>query len=200
MLAAYASGVFPMAASADDPELHWFDPPHRGVLPVGGVHLSRSLARDLRRGDWTASITHDFEDIVAHCAARDETWINPPLARLYRDLHELGHAEALAVYAGGELAGGIFGVTLKGAFFGESMFSTQTSGSRAALVWISAHLAACGFTLFDTQYLTPHLASMGGREIPRRIYRQRLAAALQDDADFRRYPLPPVSSLLSGAG
>lgn len=196
LLKGYAGGVFPMAHAADDPQLYWFDPPRRGILPVGRVHASRSLIRSLARGGWSADASPDFDTIVAACANRPETWINAPLRRLYRDLHAAGHAHALAVMQDGELAGGIFGVTLAGAFFGESMFSTRTNGSKMALVWISDHLARCGFTLFDTQYLTPHLASMGGVEISRRQYRARLSQALSRRADFRAQPLRSAESLL----
>lgn len=195
LLSGYAQGVFPMAEGAGDPRLFWFDPPARGILPVGGVHCSRSLARDLRRGGWTADPAPDFSAIVAACADRAETWINAPLARLYDELHSLGHAHALAVYRGGALAGGVFGVTLGGAFFGESMFSRQANGSKAALVWLSDHLARCGFTLLDTQYLTPHLASMGGVEIARHVYRRRLTRAIGLRADFRSCQLVPAEVL-----
>lgn len=199
LLAGYAHGIFPMAASAEDPQLSWYDPPLRGVLPVGGVHVSRSLRRDLQRGDWSADAAPDFLDIVARCADRDETWINEPLTELYAELHAAGHAHALAVYRGGTLAGGIFGVTIGGAFFGESMFSTQRSGSRVALVWLSDHLKRCGFTLFDTQYLTRHLATMGGVEIPRSVYRAHLAEALHLDARFDAAPLRSVAELAADA-
>lgn len=195
LLAGYAQGVFPMALSADDPTLHWFDPPRRGVLPVGGVHLSRSLARSLRRGGWTATRSPDFDSIVAHCADRPETWINAPLRAIYHRLHERGHAHALAVYHHGELAGGVFGVSLGRAFMGESMFSTRPNGSKVALVWLSDHLARCGFTLCDTQYLTPHLASMGGAEIPRATYHARLRAALRGTADFAAADLVDAAAL-----
>lgn len=197
LLSGYASGVFPMAYSARDPQLYWFDPPRRGILPVGGVHASRSLVRSLARGGWSADLRPDFDAIVAACATRPETWINAPLRRLYADLHALGHAHALAVHQNGTLAGGIFGVTLGGAFFGESMFSTRTNGSKMALVWISDHLARCGFTLFDTQYLTPHLASMGGREISRSDYQARLGRALRRRADFHAQPLRTAEALLA---
>jgi|TARA_B100000949_G_scaffold226920_1_gene232778 leucyl/phenylalanyl-tRNA--protein transferase len=195
LLAGYARGVFPMAESGDDPNLYWFDPPMRGLLPVGGVHASRSLRRDLRRGGWSAHLDGDFDAVVAACAARDVTWINAPLRRLYRELHEAGHAEALEIRRDGHFAGGIFGVTLGGAFFGESMASARTNGSKLALIWLSGHLARCGFTLFDTQFLTPHLARMGGFELPRGTYRQRLQAALDRDADFRRATLPTADQL-----
>ena len=197
LLAGYAQGIFPMARAADDPQLYWFNPPRRGILPVGGVHMSRSLRRSLARGGWEADARPDFDRIVAHCADRPETWINAPLQNLYARLHKGGHAHALAVHQNGALAGGIFGVVLGGAFFGESMFSTRTNGSKMALVWLSDHLARCGFTLFDTQFLTPHLASMGGVEISREDYRARLAQALRQPADFHRRPLRPAAGLLA---
>lgn len=197
LLRGYANGVFPMAYSADDPQLYWFDPPRRGILPVGGVHASRSLIRSLARGGWSADTRPDFDAIVAACAGRRETWINAPLRRLYAELHALGHAHALSVDLDGALAGGIFGVTLGGAFFGESMFSTRTNGSKMALVWISDHLARCGFTLFDTQYLTPHLATMGGVEISRLNYQSQLAHALRRSADFHAHPVRSAGTLLA---
>lgn len=195
LLAGYANGIFPMAHSAGDPSLSWYDPPRRGILPLDGVHASRTLIRDLGRGGWTATLDDDFDAIVRQCGERAETWINAPLRKLYAQLHQTGHAHALAVYKNGALAGGLFGVSLGGAFFGESMFSTQTSGSRMALVWLANHLERCGFMLLDTQYLTPHLASMGGIEITRLDYRTRLARALRTPADFRAWPLSAAQAL-----
>lgn len=195
LLTGYANGVFPMANSAGDPRLSWYDPLRRGVLPLDGVHASRSLIRDLARGGWSATLTPDFGAVVGHCGDRAETWINAPLRCLYAQLHDIGHAHALAVHKGGTLAGGLFGVSLGGAFFGESMFSTQASGSRMALLWLTDHLQRCGYTLLDTQYLTPHLASMGGVEITRRAYRSRLARALRTPADFAAQPLRSAEEL-----
>lgn len=195
LLAGYAHGIFPMALSADDPRLSWYDPPVRGVLPVGGVHASRSLRRSLARHDWRAEVAEDFDAIVGACADRAETWINAPLRTLYAQLHATGHAHALAVHCDGKLAGGLFGVSLGAAFFGESMFSARTDGSKMALVWLSDHLDRCGFLLCDTQYLTPHLASMGGVELTRRAYRARLAAALAQEADFRALRPRPADEL-----
>ena len=195
LLSAYAQGVFPMAESAGDPRLRWFDPPRRGILPVGRVHASRSLLRDLRRGGWSAHPDGDFDAMVAACAARSETWINAPLADLYHRLHLAGHAHAITIRRHGDFAGGIFGVTLGGAFFGESMVSARTNGSKMALLWASSHLARCGFTLFDTQFLTPHLARMGGIAIPRPRYRAMLAHALRVRADFRAAALPDADQL-----
>lgn len=178
MLRAYAAGVFPMAESADDPELFWVDPPVRGILPVGGVHASRSLLRSLRRDGWSATLDRDFAAVVDACADRRETWINAPLRSVYVELHARGFAHSLEVWRDGALAGGVFGIALGAAFFGESMFSARSGGSKLALLWLSRQLAAGGFRLFDTQFLTPHLASLGGREIPRAEYQSRLAAAL----------------------
>lgn len=195
LLTGYARGVFPMAESADDDRLYWFDPPMRGVLPVGGVHVARSLRRDLRRGGWSAHLDGDFATVVAACADRETTWINAPLADLYQALHGAGHAHAIEIRHDGAFAGGLFGVTLGGAFFGESMVSARKNGSRMALWWLSTHLKRCGFTLFDTQFLTPHLARMGGIEIPRKTYHTRLTAALRRKADIRAAPLPSAEML-----
>lgn len=195
LLSGYARGVFPMAESADDPQLYWFNPPHRGVMPVGAVHASRSLRRDLRRGDWQARLDFDFDAVVTACGNREVTWINGPLAELYRELHRLGHAHAIVTLRGDHLAGGLFGVSLNGAFFGESMVSTQTNGSKMALLWLSSHLRRCGFTLFDTQFLTPHLARMGGVEISRRDYLRQLDTALRQEADFHARPLLSADQL-----
>ncbi|MFC3169693.1 leucyl/phenylalanyl-tRNA--protein transferase [Paracoccus fontiphilus] len=195
LLKGYARGVFPMAESAYDPRLYWYDPPLRGVLPIGRVHASRSLLKDLRKGGWSAHLDGDFDAVVAACADRDTTWINAPLARLYHRLHETGHAHALEIRHDGSFAGGIFGVTLGTAFFGESMVSTRTNGSKMALLWMSSHLARCGFTLFDTQFLTPHLARMGGVEIPREHYHLLLADALTRRADLKSHPLPTADQL-----
>ncbi|MDN5569209.1 MAG: leucyl/phenylalanyl-tRNA--protein transferase, partial [Paracoccus sp. (in: a-proteobacteria)] len=137
LLTGYARGVFPMAESAEDDQLYWFDPPMRGVLPIGGIHASRSLRRDLRKGGWSAHLDGDFNRIVAICADRDTTWINAPLAALYAKLHHAGHAHAVEIRHNGVFAGAMFGVTLGAAFFGESMVSARTNGSKMALLWAS---------------------------------------------------------------
>ncbi|MFV0385179.1 leucyl/phenylalanyl-tRNA--protein transferase [Paracoccus sp. (in: a-proteobacteria)] len=195
LLSGYARGIFPMAKDANDPDLYWFDPPMRGIIPVGGVHASRSLRRDLRRGGWSAHLDANFDAVVAACAGRDETWINAPLAGLYHDLHRAGYAHAIEIRHDGGFAGGIFGVTLGAAFFGESMVSARTNGSKMALLWTSSHLRHCGFTLFDTQFLTPHLARMGGREIPREAYHRQLADAMTLHADFHAAGLPDAGQI-----
>lgn len=178
LLRAYAAGIFPMAESRDDPRVFWVDPTDRGILPLDGFHMSRSLARDLRRGKWHASLNTAFPDVVEHCANRDETWINDTIRELYLSLHAMGAAHSLEVWEGDTLAGGVYGVALGGAFFGESMFSNRRDGSKAALAWLLDHLRRAGFILFDTQFITPHLVSLGAVEVPRNSYRQRLARAL----------------------
>jgi len=184
LLSAYAEGIFPMAMQRDDPELHWFSPARRGIMPLDGVHVSRSLRRAVARSDYEVRLNTAFGDVVTACGARPETWINANLAETYDALHAIGHAHSLEIWRGGALAGGIFGVTLGGAFFGESMFSHHRDGSKLAMVWLVDRLRRAGFLLFDTQYLTPHLASLGGIEIPRARYGTLLNKALAVSADI----------------
>jgi len=196
LLAGYARGIFPMAQSRDDPELFWFEPRARGILPLKGFHVSRSLARTIRRGGFEIRIDTAFRAVVEACADREETWINGPLFTLYDELFAMGHAHSLEVWKDGALVGGVFGVTLGGAFFGESMFSRVPDASKVALTYTVDRLRQSGFSLFDTQYLTPHLASLGGIEIPRLEYRRRLAAALSQATDFTAAPVPDAQSVL----
>lgn len=189
LLQAYAAGIFPMAESRDDPGVFWVDPQHRGVLPLDGFHISRSLARRMRRGDYSVTLNTTFAGVVDACAAREETWINEEIRELYLELHQIGHAHSFEVWEDGQLAGGVYGVTLGAAFFGESMFSARTDGSKLALAHLVSHLRKCGFVLFDTQFLTPHLASLGAVEITRSEYRSRLAEALACEADITAYQL-----------
>lgn len=196
LLSGYARGIFPMAQSRDDPELFWFEPRARGILPLDGFHVSRSLARTIRRGGFEIRIDTAFRAAVEACAAREETWINAPLFTLYDALFAMGHAHSLEVWRGEALVGGVFGVTLGGAFFGESMFSRVPNASKVALTYTVDRLRQSGFSLFDTQYLTPHLASLGGVEIPRLEYRRRLAEALSHTADFTAAPVPDAQSVL----
>lgn len=188
LLRAYAAGVFPMAESRDDPEIFWVDPRFRGVIPLDGFHVSRSLARRVRRGGLRATWNTAFEAVLRGCAARDETWINAEIATLYTALHRMGHAHSVEIWQGDALAGGVYGVALGGAFFGESMFSARPDGSKLALAALVGVLRAGGFALLDTQFLTPHLASLGGVEIPRATYRARLRAALERPADLPAGP------------
>lgn len=191
LLHAYAAGVFPMAEARDDPELFWVDPRRRGVIPLDGFHAGRSLRRALLRMDYAVTLNRDFTGVVDGCAERDETWISARIRMLYLALHDMGRAHSLELWdAQNRLIGGVYGVTLGRAFFGESMFSRRRDASKIALAWIVDHLNTCGFALFDTQFLTPHLATLGGVEIPRAEYRARLAEALEGDADFTAHPLP----------
>ena len=196
LLSGYARGIFPMAESRDAPVLHWVDPRSRGVVALHKFHISRSLAREIRRGDYTIQTNSAFSDVVRLCAAREDTWINGQLVQLYDGLHAMGHAHSLEVWQDGALTGGIFGVTLGAAYFGESMFSTRSNTSKIALAYLVDRLVAGGFTLFDTQFLTPHLASPGAVEIPRSDYRARLAEALERYADFNGPATPLPHSLL----
>ena len=196
VLRAYASGVFPMAESRDDPEIFWVNPRRRGVIPLDSFHISRSLARRIRRAPFAIRTNTDFAGVVAACAERDETWINATIFDLYRQLHEIGHAQSLEVWEGRDLVGGVYGVTLGGAFFGESMFSRRTDASKIALAYLVDRLRAGGFRLFDTQFLTPHLASLGAVEISRAEYLERLHDALVVEADFDRVPESPSPQAL----
>jgi leucyl/phenylalanyl-tRNA--protein transferase len=191
LLQAYAAGVFPMAESADSPDLHWIDPLRRGVVPLDGFHISRSLARRIRRAPYQVSVNRDFAATVAACADRPETWINAALVSLYANLHRLGHAHSVELWDGGDLVGGVFGIAIGGAFFGESMFSRRTDASKMALAYLVSRLRVGGFGLFDVQFITPHLARLGAQEISRAAYRARLQTALRFDADFHRQGCPP---------
>ncbi|ROT98645.1 leucyl/phenylalanyl-tRNA--protein transferase [Histidinibacterium lentulum] len=185
LLTAYATGIFPMAESRGDPEIFWVDPRHRGILPLDGFRISRSLARRMRRGGYRVTTDRAFAAVVQGCAEREETWINDTIFDLYAALHETGHARSLEVWSeDGALVGGVYGVCLGAAFFGESMFSRATDASKIALAYLVDRLRTGGFRLFDTQFLTPHLASLGGIQISRGDYRARLAEALRHGADF----------------
>lgn len=199
LLRAYAMGLFPMARSRDDPDLHWIDPRRRGVFPLEGFHISRSLRRAILRADYQVTVNRDFAGVVAACAAREETWINPAIAALYQALHDRGQAHSLEVWRDGALIGGVYGVALGAAFMGESMFSRATDGSKIALAWLMHRLRAGGFTLFDTQFLTPHLASLGAVEIPRAEYHRRLARALNSPARFDPPGYQPLPSSVAGS-
>lgn len=190
LLQAYRTGIFPMAETRDDPEIFWVDPRRRGVLPLDGFHVSRSLANRLRRDRFTVTLNTDFIGVIDGCADRAETWISGGIRDLYARLHAMGHAHSLEVHAEGALVGGVYGVTLGAAFCGESMFSRRTDASKVALAWLTCHLARCGFTLFDTQFLTTHLASLGAVEITREAYRDALSLALSCPADILSHPLP----------
>ncbi len=182
LLRAYMMGVFPMAEHRDDDEIFFVDPHHRGVLPMGRFRISRSLSRRMRQARYQVSLNRDFAGVLEGCAARSETWISEKIRKLYSALHNTGHAHSFEVWQDGELSGGVYGVALGAAFFGESMFSHRTDASKLALVHLCDHLRRCGYVLFDTQFITPHLASLGGIEISRDAYHTQLSAALSQSA------------------
>ena len=201
LLRAYACGIFPMAESADDPSLFWVEPEMRGVIPLDGLRVTSRLARTVRSDVFTVTANTAFPAVIAGCAApqegREDTWINRRIRDLYVGLHRLGHCHSVEVWQDGDLAGGLYGVSLGRAFFGESMFHRVRDASKVALVHLVARLIAGGFELLDTQYVTEHLRSFGAVEIPRRRYRTLLDRAVAGDpADFAR--LPPAEPI-SGA-
>jgi leucyl/phenylalanyl-tRNA--protein transferase len=188
LVRAYAAGVFPMAESADDPELFWVDPRRRGILPLDAFHIARRLRRVVRRRIFEIRVDSAFEDVVRACAEASEkrpnTWINDEIVRLYAALFARGAAHTVECWHDGKLAGGLYGVSLGAVFFGESMFSRENEASKVALVHLVARLRLGGFRLLDTQFLTPHLARFGGIEISRARYRRLLAEALSYRAVF----------------
>ena len=188
LLKAYACGIFPMAESADDPALYWIEPEKRGIIPLDRFYISSRLARTVRSDRFTVTVDRDFDGVMDGCAApqsdRPRTWINDRIRLLYRKLHERRHCHSLEVYEGEELVGGLYGVSLGRAFFGESMFHRARDASKVALVHLVARLRAGGFRLLDTQFVTDHLASFGAVEVPRRQYHKLLEAALAGEGDF----------------
>ncbi|TPW25864.1 leucyl/phenylalanyl-tRNA--protein transferase [Pararhizobium mangrovi] len=185
VLKAYSCGLFPMAESADDPEIFWIEPELRGVIPLDGFHVPKSLAKVLRRERFDVRRNTAFPAVIDACAEatedRDSTWINSVIRRLYVELHTLGYAHSIEAWREGQLVGGLYGVSLGAAFFGESMFSRETDASKVCLVRLVEHLRERGFRLLDTQFTTDHLRRFGAVDVPRRAYDQLLAAALRGD-------------------
>ena len=193
MLRAYRAGLFPMAETRRGDRLYWLDPEQRGVLPLDRFHLSRRLARTVLSGSFTVTANRDFPGVIKGCAApadgREDTWINPEIERLFGALHRMGHAHSVEAWlpgaAGPVLVGGLYGVALGGAFFGESMFSTVRDASKVALVHLVARLRLNGFTLLDAQFQTTHLAQFGCTEIPRQAYKRLLSEAVEEQARWQ---------------
>ncbi len=188
LLRAYGLGIFPMAESRDDPRLFWVDPDTRGVIPLDAFHLSRRLARRVRSGIFEPRIDSDFSGVIQACAeprpGHPETWINDQIVALYAALFERGHVHTVECWREGSLVGGLYGVSLRGAFFGESMFSRESDASKVALVHLVDHLRDRGFRLLDVQFLTPHLETLGAIEVSRADYQNLLRDALDVDARF----------------
>jgi leucyl/phenylalanyl-tRNA--protein transferase len=196
VLRAYSIGIFPMAETADDPSIHWIEPKRRGIIPLDGLHVSRSLAKLIRSDRFEVAIDTDFQSVIEACATtHGSTWINLPIRSLFSELFEKGHVHSVEVYEKKQLVGGLYGLALGGAFFGESMFHTVTNASKVALVHLVARLNAGGFCLLDTQFLTPHLATLGAIEIDRLEYKSLLANALSVTAKF---PLRSEREPISG--
>ena len=190
LLNAYAKGVFPMSDSADDPEIFWVQPKERGIIPLDDFHVPSSLAKTIRQRRFEIRINHSFPDIMRACAEatgdRPSTWINEVIFDAYCELHRIGHAHSVEAWSENKLVGGLYGVTLGGVFFGESMFSRQADASKVCLVILVERLRARGFKLLDTQFTTDHLKRFGAIDVPRKAYEKLLAAALIGNAKF--YP------------
>lgn len=188
LLKAYASGVFPMAESATDPEVFWVRPETRGIIPLDTFHVPRSLRKTIRRGVFDIRFDFDFEATIAACAEsreeRPSTWINGPIREAYMQLHGMGHCHSVEAWRGGRLVGGLYGLTLGRVFFGESMFSKETDASKVCLVHLVERLKERGFVLLDTQFTTEHLMRFGAIDVPRARYETMLAEALTGSATF----------------
>ncbi|HMA55855.1 MAG TPA: leucyl/phenylalanyl-tRNA--protein transferase [Pseudolabrys sp.] len=193
LLKAYACGIFPMAESADDPALYWIEPDMRGIIPLEGFHLPARLARSVRSTHCTVHVDRDFDAVIEGCAEpkqdRARTWINMRIRRIYRSLFDRGHCHTVEVYVGSDLIGGLYGVSLGRAFFGESMFHRARDASKIALVHLVARLKVGGYRLLDTQYVTEHLRTFGAVEVPKRRYHRLLEEALSGEADFMALPI-----------
>ncbi|MBF0678755.1 MAG: leucyl/phenylalanyl-tRNA--protein transferase [Devosia sp.] len=185
---AYCAGIFPMAEDAGDDDLFWVSPEERGILPLDGFRLSKSLRKSMRKAGWDIRVDTDFEAVIEGCATvgddRNSTWINGTIRAVYGELFRQGIAHTVEVWEGDELVGGLYGLAIGAAFFGESMFHRRTDASKAAMAHLVERLNAGGFQLLDTQFLTPHLASLGGIEIPRSEYEDRLGRAIAEKADW----------------
>ena len=219
LLRAYSIGVFPMSDSRDAADIFWVEPRRRAIIPLDGFRLSRSLRKTLRSGAFEVTLDRAFGEVIRRCSERDETWINLEIERSFTELHRLGNAHSIEVWQEGELVGGLYGVRLGAAFFGESMFSLRTDASKVALAWLVARLKVGGYTLLDCQFMTEHLRSLGAIEITQKAYLALLAsavsaesfpdaarlegAALAAGVDLARVELPELGALdrlLSGAG
>lgn len=184
LLRAYAAGVFPMAESAESDEILWIDPELRGIIPLNRFHVPKSLAKRMKQGGYRVDVDVDFEGVINGCAGRETTWINDDIRRLYIALFRMGYAHSVEVRIEDQLVGGLYGVKLGGAFFGESMFSDAPDASKIALVHLMARMKAGKFRLLDTQFVTDHLARFGARAILRRRYQDMLELAISSPADF----------------
>ncbi|MBL0922937.1 MAG: leucyl/phenylalanyl-tRNA--protein transferase [Sphingomonadaceae bacterium] len=206
LMRAYANGIFPMSDARDDPDTFWIEPEQRAILPLDGFRLSRSLAKTIRQDRFQVTSDRAFERVIATCAeARDDrrdTWINPDIEDAFCELHRLGHTHSVECWLEGKLVGGLYGMAMGRAFFGESMFSRVTDASKVALAWLVARMKVGGFELLDCQFMTDHLASLGAVEISQQEYLVKLEAALgrQYQASVVSSPSPSLSAGAAGAG
>ncbi len=184
LLQAYTIGIFPMGDEGSNDAVYWVDPHTRGIIPLDGLHVSRSLRKTIRKAGFEVRVDYDFRGTMMDCATRDETWINDTILDLYGVLHARGFAHSVEVWRGNIRVGGLYGVSIGAGFFGESMFSTERDASKIALVYLVARLRAGGYRLLDTQFTTPHLLSLGAEEITRKIYQARLGEAISQPANF----------------
>lgn len=193
LLKTYAAGIFPMAESADDPSLFWVDPEFRGILPLDDFHLPRRLRRTIRSEPFEVRIDTAFQDVMTACAeekpGRESTWINARIKTLYTQLFRMGFCHSVECWKDDRLVGGLYGVSIAGVFFGESMFARERDASKIALAYVVARMKAGGFTLLDTQFVTKHLTQFGAQEIERNLYHQLLGSALEAEGDFEALPL-----------
>jgi leucyl/phenylalanyl-tRNA---protein transferase len=199
LLQGYAAGIFPMADSRQASELFWVEPRSRAVIPLDKFHLSKSLRRTIRSGKFTVTMDRDFPAVITACADREETWINGDIERAMLALHGTGHAHSVEVWHEGELVGGLYGVKLGGAYFGESMFSRMTDASKVALAWLVARMKVGGFTLLDCQFMTSHLASLGAVSISRKAYVALLGGALGGAGSGSVGAAPLVDGSIAGS-
>jgi leucyl/phenylalanyl-tRNA--protein transferase len=206
LLRAYAAGVFPMAESAEDNALYWVEPEFRGILPLEAFHVSHSLSKTIRRRTFEVRVDTAFAEVIGGCAEqtpeRRSTWINSRIRSLYMQLHKMGFCHSVEAWCGGELKGGLYGVRIGAAFFGESMFSRERDASKVALVHLVARLKTGGFQLLDAQFINDHLKQFGAIEVARNSYQRMLDNAIEGDADFTRFTQDgdPVQVIAAAAG
>ena len=206
LLRAYAAGVFPMAESAEDNALYWVEPEFRGILPLEAFHVSHSLSKTIRRRTFEVRVDTAFAEVIGGCAEqtpeRRSTWINSRIRSLYMQLHKMGFCHSVEAWGGGELKGGLYGVRIGAAFFGESMFSRERDASKVALVHLVARLKTGGFQLLDAQFINDHLKQFGAIEVARNSYQRMLDNAIEGDADFTRFTQDsdPVQVIAAAAG
>ncbi|PPR35641.1 MAG: Leucyl/phenylalanyl-tRNA--protein transferase [Alphaproteobacteria bacterium MarineAlpha6_Bin4] len=190
ILKGYSLGIFPMSESIDDPNIYWINPKKRGVIPLNDLKISKSLKKEIKKKKFKITINTNFNKVIANCAkktkGRPTTWINKEIIKLYSNLHKIGHAHSLEAWSKNKLVGGLYGVSLGSAFFGESMFSTVSNSSKICLVYLVANLKIRGFTLLDTQFVNPHLEGFGAIEISRDKYLSMLGKSLKKNADFKK--------------